>query len=70
MSISKYAENAEECFRMALVAKDQEEESAWLGLGRSWLQLGRWGLQERAKRFSGILPAPAAGEKTSDLVRA
>ena len=68
MSINKYTQNAEECFRMAASAKDQAEETAWLGLARSWLQLGRWSLKERSGGPGVVIPASGARTKAPDLV--
>ena len=39
MNTAQYVSCAEECFRMALIAKSKSEETAWLEISSSWLRL-------------------------------
>jgi hypothetical protein len=70
MPITKYAQNAEECFHMAMGAKDHQEEVAWLGLAQSWLQLGRWGCRERSRGSSLADPRPKHEAGVPDFIPA
>jgi hypothetical protein len=53
-SSEDYHDNAQQCVRMAQVARDEQSRAQWLGLAQAWVRLGElaakkdieWGSEE------------------------
>ena len=63
MDTTQYISYAEECFRMALIAKSKGEETAWLEISSSWLRLA--GLNDQSAQGAQMVQLHRAAAQSS-----
>jgi hypothetical protein len=64
-SADEYRNNAEDCMRMASLARDEGDRPLWVTMAQSWLRLA-----EHADHINGVLESDdhAPGQDEPDMV--